>query len=61
MFTVGQFYEIGFVEYDDDGRICIDWRAGCEAIEVQMPVVKFRQNGDEIIVNTASPYFAGTN
>ena len=61
MFEVGQVYIVGFVSYDSDGNLDVIHHHHCEAIEVAMPVVKFRQGQKEFVVNTSAPTFAGAD
>jgi len=52
MFNVGQTYRIRMIVGGDERHMF-----NCQVIEVDGPVIKIRQNGDEQIINTASPNF----
>ena len=52
MFDLGKKYRVTMVVPDGSKE-----HLNCEVIEIDMPVVKFRQNAKEIIVNVSSPHF----
>jgi hypothetical protein len=58
MFEIGKSYTVTTWEGSEDGGICTE-HPNCETIEVEMPIVKFRQAGEEWIINVSSPAFFG--
>jgi len=58
MFDLNKSYSIDTWEGSEDGGIITNHGVWTVA-EVQFPVVKFVQDGDTWIINTASPAFAG--
>jgi hypothetical protein len=52
MFELGKKYRVTMVVPDGAKE-----HLNCEVIDFEMPVVKFRQNAKEIIVNVSSPHF----
>jgi hypothetical protein len=58
MFEIGKSYSIDTWEGSEDGGLITNhglWTVK----EVQLPLVKFDQEGEEWIINTFSPAFAG--
>jgi hypothetical protein len=51
MFELGKKYRVTMVVSDGAKE-----HLNCEVIDFEMPVVKFRQNAKEIIVNVSSPH-----
>jgi hypothetical protein len=57
MFEVGEFYHVEMWEPDGNGGK-INVYPGCKVLEVNLPLVKFRDRaGTEVIVNTVSQVF----
>jgi hypothetical protein len=56
MFEVGKTYTIKMWEDDDNSGIITEYDR-CRVLEVQNALVKIRQSGEEVIINTASMAF----
>ncbi len=57
MFEIGKRYTIRMWEDGEEGDGLADYE-NCEAVEISLPLVKFRQSTNEdVIVNTASLAF----
>jgi hypothetical protein len=59
MFEIGKSYTIITTwEVGENGGMSTE-HPNCEAIEIELPIVKFRQHGKEWTINVSSPVFAG--
>lgn len=56
MFKIGQKYQITMCEPRDNGYVPVihdNWTI----VQVEMPIIMIRNNGEEILINTNSPMF----